>query len=224
MPRLEVAQEFIEQAQASQTQAELFQLLEDVAQEIGFHYFALIHHRDFRRSPPRMIRFENYPESWAAHFVENGLYAYDPIHCACLTSNVGFAWADVPRKIAITSRQRTILEDAAKHGLGEGFTVPANIPGECSGSCSFAMRRGVSLREENLLLAQLIGGFAFQAARRLASDGFPPPPRPPRLTPRQHDCLLLAIQGKSDWDGWPLRVIVHKDLVLAPYQADGQGG
>jgi LuxR family quorum-sensing system transcriptional regulator CciR len=200
MPPFEIAQHFVSKVQAAESEAELFALLRDVSTEIGFHFFALVHHVDLRRPLPRAIRLENYPVSWAALFVENGFYAYDPIHCASLTSNIGFTWADVPRKIAITSRQRAILETAAKHGLGEGYTVPANIPGECSGSCSFAMRLGQSLREENLLLAQLIGGFAFEAARRLAREGSSAPPSPPRLTPRQHECLLLAMQGKSDWD------------------------
>jgi LuxR family transcriptional regulator, quorum-sensing system regulator CciR len=113
---------------------------------------------------------------------------------------VGFAWEEVPGKIAMTSRQRAILENAAKHGLRDGYTVPANIPGHSSGSCSFATRRGQRFPEENLLLAQLIGGFAFQAARNLSQIGSAHPQSLPRLTPRQHECLLLAIQGMSDWN------------------------
>jgi hypothetical protein len=48
------------------------------------------------------------PRSRAAHIVENELYAYDPIHCACQISNIWFTWAEVPEKIALTSRQRAI--------------------------------------------------------------------------------------------------------------------
>jgi LuxR family quorum-sensing system transcriptional regulator CciR len=166
LSRLDLAQQFVDRAQRFQSLPELGSPLEDICFEMGFSHYALVHHADLRRPSPRLVRLENYPESWASHFVENGFYAHDPIHCACLTTNMGFAWADVPKKIAITSRQRAILEAAAKHGLGEGYTVPANIPGECSGSCSFAMPPGRSLREETLLLAQLIGGFAFEAARR----------------------------------------------------------
>lgn len=145
MPRFDVAQQFIDKALVSRTQSDLFHLLEDAAREIGFRYFALIHHVDLRHVSSNIIRLENYPAPWASHFIENGLYADDPIHRACLTSNVGFAWAEVPRMIAITSRQRSILEDAGKHGLGDGYTVPANIPGESSGSCSFATRQGQTL-------------------------------------------------------------------------------
>src|SRR5258707_679819 len=134
MPRFDIAQQFVEQAETIQSKAELLRLLEDAAIEMGFQYFALVHHVDLRRPSSQIIRLENYPETWATHFIENGLYAEDPIHWACLTSNTGFTWADVPKKIAITSRQRAILENAGKHGLGDGYTVPANIPGERSGS------------------------------------------------------------------------------------------
>jgi LuxR family quorum-sensing system transcriptional regulator CciR len=200
MPRIEVAEQFLEQAQALETKSELFQLLADVSIEIGFQHFALVHHVDLRSPSPHVIHLDNYPASWASYFIQNRLYVDDPIHRACLTSNVGFAWANVPRMIRVTNRQRSILENAAKHGLGDGFTVPANLPGQSSGSCSFATGHGRSLPEENLLVAQLIGGFAFEAARHLNQNGSSLPQNPPRLTPRQLDCLLLAIHGKTDWE------------------------
>jgi LuxR family quorum-sensing system transcriptional regulator CciR len=197
--KLQVAEQFVERARDAQTRSELLQLLKDVAGEMGFHYFALVHHTDLRRTSPHVIHFDNYPESWASYFVETGLYAEDPVHQACLASNVGFTWAEVPKLIKITSRQLSILENAAKHGLGNGYTVATNIPGESSGFCSFATRQGRSLPEKNLLLAHLIGEFAFEAARRLSLDGLVRRQNPPRLT-RQHDCLLWAMHGKSDWE------------------------
>lgn len=200
MPRLELAQQFVERARISQTESELFRLLQDVTLEIGFQYFALLHHVDLRRPSQDFIHLDNYPASWAAYFIENGLYADDPVLKASLKSNVGFRWADVSSLIRLTGSQRLILESAAGQGLGEGYTVPANIPGESSGSCSFATRRGVSLPERNLMLAQLIGAFAFQAARRLNKAGNCDWGNAPALTPRQRECLLLVVQGKTDWE------------------------
>ena len=86
-----------------------------------------------------------------------------------------------------------------QYGLGAGYTIPVTIPGETSGSCSFVTRPGFDLATEDIVVAQAIGVFALQAARRLARQGLPSQPSPPQLTPRQHDCLLLAIHGKSDW-------------------------
>jgi len=200
VPRLELAQQFVESARASETKADLFRLLEAVTFEIGFQHFALLHHVDLRRPSQNFIHLDNYPASWTAYFIENGLYADDPVLKASLRSNVGFRWADVSSLIRLTGSQRLILESAAGQGLGEGYTVPANIPGESTGSCSFATRRGVELPERNLMLAQLIGAFAFQAARRLGKTDSGVWPAAPTLTPRQRECLILVIQGKTDWE------------------------
>ena len=48
-------------------------------------------------------------------------------------------------------------------------------------------------------MAQLVGAFAYEAARRLRrARGLPSSPVP--LTQRQIDCVLLVARGKSDWE------------------------
>ena len=200
MSQIDVFRQFMEHTWTLQTKSDLVRLLEDVTAEIGFHYFALINHVDLRLPKENIIRFDNYPDSWAKHFVANGLYVHDPILQASLTSNFGFAWSDVPKMINITNRHRKILQDATRNGLGEGYTVPANIPGEYFGSCSFATKPGVAAPVENFPLAQLIGAFAYQTARRLKQGNVVLRDPSLSLTPRQRDCLLWAIRGKTDWE------------------------
>lgn len=201
MPQIGVAKQFVELVQAVDTEADLFRLMEEITLAIGFRHFALVNHADLRgASSSKFIQINNYPLTWAESFIQNGLYAYDPVLLASLKSAVGFSWSDVPAMIEMNSRQRGILEDAAKHGLGDGFTVPAHIPGEIGGSCSFAAKLGVQVPAPNLLVAQIVGAFAFQAARRLNQTYFPERPRLRQLTPRQRDCLLWAIKGKTDWE------------------------
>ena len=95
-------------------------------------------------------------------------------------------------------RQRGILEASRDHGLGEGFTVPVNVPGEPAGSCSFAVRRGKSLPRARLMCAELVGRCAFDAARRLLGDVLRP--ERPHLSRRELECLRLVATGKSDWE------------------------
>jgi LuxR family quorum-sensing system transcriptional regulator CciR len=200
MSQLDVTRQFVQRVQDLQTEAELHRLLGDVTVEIGFQYFALISHVDFRYPRQDTICLENYPQSWVEKFIQKGLYVQDPVLRASLTSTVGFMWADLPSMIDINNAQRAILENAAKHGLGGGFTVPANIPGEINGSCSFATRQGIQVPSTNLLVAQLVRAFAFEAARRLNQADSMPQQLQPRLTQRQRDCLLWAIKGKTDWE------------------------
>lgn len=200
MSQFGLVDQFVQLTRNVQSETELFRLMEEITPEIGFRHFALINHIDLKRSARNAIGIYNYPESWVEHFTKCGLCADDPVLLASLTSLVGFVWTDVPTMISMTSKQQRIFDDAAKHGLGVGFTVPAHVPGEMSGSCSFAARPGVQIPTRNLLLAQLIGLFAYQAARRLSHGVTIQTERSPRLTPRQRECLIWAIKGKTDWE------------------------
>src|SRR3546814_3831883 len=67
--------------------------------------------------------------------------------------------------IPLNSEDRRVLALSREYGVGDGFTVPANVPGEPSGSCSFANVADIPVDEATLPLAQLVGIFAFERAR-----------------------------------------------------------
>ena len=203
MTQLQDVQQFVELSEQAEDFGTLDRLLHGMTNAMGFDYYALVQHVDMRnRNPNSVICLENYPPSWAEVFVITGLYAVDPIHLASQRTNVGFTWSNVADYLTLEARHRAILEQAGKEGMGDGFTVPAHIPGESTGSCSFGVRRGKTLPRENLMMAQLVGSFAFEAGRRLLGRlGDDAPWRlPPRLTPRQKDCVSLIAQGKTDWE------------------------
>ncbi len=200
MPRIKFVQNFIEQAQITDTESDLFRLIENATLEMGFRHFALIIYGDFRDTCQEVIRLNNYPALWTEEFVKGNLYTHDPILCASIKTSVGFVWSDVSSLIRLSPKQKDILENAAKHGLCNGFTVPANIPGESCGSCSFVTQRNEKISPSTYLVAQLIGAFSFQAARRLRRISIERLQRPPRLSPRQIECLVWAIKGKTDWE------------------------
>ena len=175
----------------------LKELLAETTRRMGFSYFALVHHVDLGATD--RINLVDYPPDWVECFEARRLYACDPIHRASLRTSVGFAWSDVGRLIDLTPADRSVLEDARIAGLGEGFTIPAHLPGDRNGSCSFAMTRGVEIDRDQLPLVQLIGGFAFEAARRFGSRRALPTERT-RLTDRQAECVALVARGKTDWE------------------------
>jgi len=100
--------------------------------------------------------------------------------------------------IPLTRMDRAVLDAAAKQGLGDGFTVPAHVPGEVNGSCSFATAGGRRLQSEHLATAQLVGAFAFEAARRLVKRDHQKQGDPARFSDRERDCLIWIARGKSD--------------------------
>ena len=211
---------FVSEVREVETEQELAQALEEVARDLGFRYFALTHHIDVRRSSAA-IRLHNYPAGWEQWFDTQGLGPTDPVHRASHMTNVAFRWSSLEKMIPLTPRDREVLQFARQEGIGDGCTVPAHVPGETYGSCSFAAETGVTFEPDWLPLAQLAGGFAFEAARRIrrirerdlaAGPG-------PRLTDRQRECLMWAARGKSDWEIAQILGVGHETVIRHLKQA-----
>ncbi len=193
-------QDFCGAAASARSPEMLFGVVQEITARMGFSHFALVHHIDMVAPDGAPIRLIDYPRTWIEIFEERRLYAADPIHRASRLTSVGFAWADVEGMISLTPRDRAVLVAARDIGIGDGFTVPAHIPGEVNGSCSFAMTLGTELDRGQLPLVQLVGNFAFEAARQLNRRLKCDDPLPPRLTERQVECVALVARGKTDWE------------------------
>jgi len=194
-------QNFVHDARSVTTLGNLHELLQATVQSFGFQYYALGHHASVAQD--NLLQIGNYPDAWMHTLYQREYIFDDPVLRACQNTAVGFRWSEVDKLIELSAKQKEILACASRAGMGEGFTVPVHIPGECTGSCSFAYRVGKPLNEAVLPAAHCIGGFGFEAARRLArqTDGrkrtlgiveF--------LTSRQLDCVVLVARGKSDWE------------------------
>ena len=189
---------FAEQAARCGCDEDLRRLLEETTRELGFRYYALLHHSSLRCPSACAIRIDNYPEDWEHELVAADLVRDDPVHQASTRTNAGFAWSELGSLIVLTGRQRRILRRSGRFGIGEGFTIPANVPGEPSGSCSFAVRRGRRLPDKRLRCAELVGAHAFRAARRI--HDYPGRASRPHLSRRELQCLRLVAAGKTDWE------------------------
>ncbi|HVJ00935.1 MAG TPA: autoinducer binding domain-containing protein, partial [Sphingomonas sp.] len=134
---------------------------------MGFRYFALVHHVDTLEGQGRALRIHNYPESFSAWFDANRFARLDPVHRACHQTSMGFSWSTVAGMIRLGQTDLAIFQRARDEGIGNGFTVPAHVPGESRGSCSFAVAGDAEVPHEWFPVAQLIGVAAFEAARCL---------------------------------------------------------
>jgi LuxR family quorum-sensing system transcriptional regulator CciR len=186
---------FVRDIRKIESEAALGEAIAEIVADLGFNYFALTHHVDLRRSSAA-IRIHNYPAGWAEWFDEQALGITDPVHRASNMTSVGFSWSKLADMIPLTRNDRRILNLARAEGIGDGYTVPSHVPGEAHGSCSFACAAGAAFAEEHFNSLQLVGIYAFEAARSLRRREFATPPV--RLTDRQRDVVLWAATGKSD--------------------------
>ncbi len=169
--------------------------LADTCQRAGIRYFALSHHVDFAAAP-RALRLHNYPEGWEDWYDSKRHGLTDPIHRASHFTAQGFYWRDMQRIIPMNRSDHKLMGLGQQIGLGDGVTIPAHVPGEARGSCSFVTDRGTRLPDDALIWAQTVGMFAFEVARRLQrrSQAMPCP----RISDRQRQCIALAGRGHTD--------------------------
>jgi LuxR family transcriptional regulator, quorum-sensing system regulator CciR len=192
--------------------------------DLGFTYFALTHHAHPSQWKTMAIALHNCPNEWLEGYAKEKLYKYDPILFACTRTTIAFRWDELPAMIDMTPDRVMVLSIYKGVGIGSGMTIPIHIQGEPSGSCNFATHLGQEFPLANLFAAQIIGAFAFQAARELAGLTRSNSLSPRRaLTPRQRDCLLWAMRGKSDWEIGKIlglskeTVTQHIDMARARY-------
>lgn len=219
MSQLDDVNAFINALNSVTTANHVREIVGGITREMGFHSFALVQHvKEFNRENERFLAVSNFSESWVNYFLENGLHAHEPLYAASRRTTVGFRFNELPTLIKLNDRQKEVREAGRKAGIIDGFCVPAHIPGEATGSCTFAMKDNKSLPERNLAMAQVVGNFAYEAARLLLRSGVcfvgpeargrdpdelqKPSARArapaPTLTTRQLECVVLVARGKTD--------------------------
>ncbi len=210
MPTLDAAERIACDFLKIENLSDLNDVLGEICNQLGCEFFALSHHIDFLGAPKAGLRVHNYPDEWAHWFDKHRLGIIDPVHRASQRTSAGFHWRDIGSDRPLAPQDRLVFARARRHGIGDGLTIPAHVPGDAHGSCSFAWARGVSPGSGSLLFAQSIANFAFEAARRLHG---PSEQARPRLTDRQRECLLWAARGKTDWEIACIMGIRHLTVV-----------
>jgi LuxR family quorum-sensing system transcriptional regulator CciR len=195
---LRAVQSFAEAAQAATSLRDLDRMMQGVAKGFGADFYLMIHHTNHRERIPGLVKLGNYPSEFIQISRQDGRPLSDPVMEACEKSLTGFFWSDVGRVIRLTERHRARVHEVMETGLGDGFVVPAHVPGEHLGSCHFAVPAGKRLPRRASAALQTIAIFGFEAARRLSRERDERPLKAAPLTDRQRECVLLCAKGKSD--------------------------
>ncbi|TPG48050.1 helix-turn-helix transcriptional regulator [Sphingomonas glacialis] len=175
----------------------LLAALTSICKGAGIPFLSVTHHVDFSRSQPGALHLHNYPARFAAFHDGNGLGTRDPVHRMSQSRYTGFMWSTQPSLLPRTRADQELFDRAEDAGIGDGYTVPVHMAGEPSGSCSFAVAPGITFPKSFIPLAQGLGIFAFDAARRLIGAcgrrQFHC-----QLTPREREIVLLLGQGYQE--------------------------
>jgi len=205
--RSEIVEEFSRISRVVEDRDQLRLAFARAARALGFDHFAL-------QGEGARLLLADLPANW--------IFRPDPerdiVYAAAARSLSPFLWSDIPRLIALSPADARAVEGApcgfAVPLHGAGFSLPQGLAEARSfaGCCSFLVRKGAALPAESFAAAHYVAALAFEAVRRVDRVQ----PARPRLTPRQRDCMVLAAQGKSDWEIGKLLGIsestVHKHI------------
>lgn len=195
---LAIVREFAPQLIEVATRDQLIACLEAATKELGFDHYAVSFEPRARRGPTKSALIHNYPAEWANLYVTFDLAGHDPVRRACGRSIIGFEWQRIQNLIPMTLGDHRMLAAGLEVGVADGFTVPRHLPGDGSGSCTFAIGPRTALPRERLQLAEILGGLAIAAARGLTGNDSMPPK--PVLSDRQRECVLWTARGKTAAD------------------------
>lgn len=191
--------EFLTNAVEVKSDADIKELVGEMAFLLDLPKFALVSHVDLANETDGVVAISNYHDDWIDRIMSQRYYLDDPLHAASTRRRIGFAWHEAADIITMTRRQHGILEEGAAFGLRDGITVPVHAPGDYRGTCSLGGERPVTMSPNIVAAVQLIAIFSFEAARRLAYArlGRDQPPVP-ALSPRHVDCVGLVATGLGD--------------------------
>lgn len=211
---LSLSRAVVRALRSATSSAELTSIMEEITREINFKYFALAHHDNATDRAPNRVRLMQYPPAIVERLVDGNRYHSDPVVRGCAISETAFLWSTLNEFIAFGPLDRKALAEGRRHGLNEGISIPILRTGEAVASCTFAGTARPDRVELYLGVAQMIGAFAFQAARRLLIDRQTKILPAPRLHPRPRDCVVLAGCGFSNKE-------IARALAITPRTVDG---
>lgn len=197
MELLELIGAFYSEIDQLDTLDRLFTALLSICGSAGIPYLAITDHLDFSQGQSGALHLHNYPSRFAAFHDSHGLGVRDPVHRLSQGRVTGFLWSVETPKLPLTFEDHDLFERAEAAGIGDGYTVPVHLRGERSGSCSFAVAAGMPFPRSFIPVAQGLGTFGFDLARRLGGSGVRRQFHC-QLTPRELEIVKLLAQGYQE--------------------------
>jgi DNA-binding CsgD family transcriptional regulator len=147
--------------------------------------------------------FSGYPDDWMTHYQASQYVLVDPVVLHCFHSNTmtPLVWRE---SLAQTPEQRAFWEEAQSHGVASGVSVPLRgVRGEVA---LFSAANPESEADAHAHSIQFVGAlyaisaYVHEAIRRLVYQPEIIQVTPPRLTPREVECLTWWAAGKTAWE------------------------
>ncbi len=205
MDPLDLTQSFVERCERSASPQELTATFQTILEQMGFRYFACCSHVNPLRPPQSAVILHNYPSEWVGSYAARDLQNSDPVFRRAEREILPFRWSAPEFRVGLTPAQKRIMEEAARAGIANGYTVPIHLPwadGPLRASCS-VIPESSSIEDRAYRAVQIMAPYLYASVsdrRNRRVSRAEAPDVNPVLTMRERQCLELAAEGKSDWD------------------------
>jgi LuxR family transcriptional regulator, activator of conjugal transfer of Ti plasmids len=195
-----IFQDFIDHLSSASGPDTLRDVMTRAAAELELSCFAYLSLPHRSGAEARLI--SNYPSAWTRHYLERQYERFDPVVMQALSHTEPFEWGLDVGSMTPSKAQQELFEEAAKYGIGCGYTVPIHDRRGSVAAVTFAadQRRPQFERciKEHARVLQLMAMYFHAHARnRLARDRLI---GSASLSPREFECLEWAAGGKSAWE------------------------
>ncbi|WP_242921280.1 LuxR family transcriptional regulator [Caulobacter sp. CCUG 60055] len=190
----------IAQAQRADSFVELNHVLGKRISELGFDTYVGVNVLDPGGRANHQVIFGATHDAWEAHYAANNYSAHDAVLREIISGLDPLFWSDVTSKRPLDIDELRIYNEAAEHGLHEGFMTPIH---GLDGSLSAVLLIGEhadshdpDIRAAAHLMSLYYGSIGTRLRRRDELRTL----TPVKLTPRQLECLKWVRHGKSSTD------------------------
>jgi LuxR family quorum sensing-dependent transcriptional regulator len=151
-------------------------------------------------STDRMPRFyfNTWPAAWLAIYLEHQATLEDPAVNEALRRATPFLLSELPKPNGDGDAAMDMAVLGWRYGWVDGLVVPAHGPAGYQGLVSMATFNPLMLTATERSLLWIMSLSIHERCR--TTPGFGSDTPPPRLTPRELQCMRWAAAGKTDWD------------------------
>lgn len=195
--RQDVQLAFLEQFTQVTSADALSALIGRLAREIGFDYFRFAVILPMSMQRPKVVLFNQCPESWIRAYTENHMLARDPIIELARTQNLPIFWNRLDERASFLQQgSLDVMRLAADFGLRNGISFPLHGANRENGILSFISKESAStdLLLESAPLLAWMSSYIFEAAIRVVCLE---QETQEALTERETQCLFWASEGKT---------------------------
>lgn len=143
--------------------------------------------------------FVDWPEDVVRGYAERKMEDRDPLVFAARRRMTPFVWDDVYSDEQLTPEMREVYDFAFETGWHDGFCVPIHGPGGYQGLVSLLAREKLALTARERGLLEIMSRTIHDRCRATIGFGMSAVP-PPKMTPRELECMKWVAAGKTNWE------------------------